>query len=301
MLTKGPVIFAFVLPGYVAYLLLKRRGEPWRDAAMWLLPLVPFAAWLIAGVYSFDQFYDQVVAREFLARFDSGENAVHNAKPFYTYLTKIVPMFAPWSLALYALPFIPAVRKHIKASPELLWLVCWVLGGLLVMSLVPSKRADRIFPIIPPACLLLARCLPLFPRARVLIPAIAAIAVLGNVAYSAWICVENHRTEQGGLVAFGEQSRQIARDLGTPFAIVRPRDEGMMLYARKTRFLHPAEARNGWRKGQIEAVILPLDEWTEAHDSYPGARVLAASPDIPNKFSRYVFVGTGAKRGKTSD
>mgnify|MGYP006920623902 CR=1 FL=1 len=31
-----------------------------------------------------------------------------------------------------------------------------VEGGLIVMSLIPSKRLDRIFPVIPPLCLLLA-------------------------------------------------------------------------------------------------------------------------------------------------
>jgi hypothetical protein len=159
---------------------------------------------------------------------------------------------------------------------------------------VPSKRADRIFPIIPPACLLLARTLPLFPRALVLVPTLAVLALVGNVGYSAWICLENHRTAQGGLVAFGEQSRHLAHDLGTSFAIVRPRDEGMMLYARKTKFLHPAEARNRWRKGELHAAILPMDEWTSAKESYPGARVLATSPEIPNKFSRYVFIASAA-------
>jgi hypothetical protein len=41
-------------------------------------------------------------------------------------------------------------------SPETWWLICWSFGGLIVMSLIPSKRVDRIFPVIPPLCLLLA-------------------------------------------------------------------------------------------------------------------------------------------------
>src|SRR6185295_4937269 len=85
MLTKGPVIFAFILPGYVVFLLFTRRGERWKDAAMWLLPLLPFAAWLAAGVLSSQEFYKQVVLTEFLARFDSGDTAVHDPKPVYTY------------------------------------------------------------------------------------------------------------------------------------------------------------------------------------------------------------------------
>jgi len=40
-------------------------------------------------------------------------------------------------------------------SAETFWLLCWSLGGLIAMSLIPSKRVDRIFPIVPPLCLLL--------------------------------------------------------------------------------------------------------------------------------------------------
>ena len=43
-----------------------------------------------------------------------------------------------------------------EMSPATFWLLCWSLGGLMVMSLIPSKRVDRIFPVIPPLCLLLA-------------------------------------------------------------------------------------------------------------------------------------------------
>ena len=43
-----------------------------------------------------------------------------------------------------------------EMSPETFWLLCWSIGGLIVMSLIPSKRVDRIFPVIPPLCLLLA-------------------------------------------------------------------------------------------------------------------------------------------------
>src|SRR5205085_518505 len=41
-------------------------------------------------------------------------------------------------------------------SPEMSWLIAWALGGIVVMSLIPSKRPDRIFPSVPPLCLLLA-------------------------------------------------------------------------------------------------------------------------------------------------
>jgi hypothetical protein len=285
------VIFAFILPGYAVFLFLSRRREYWKDAAMWLLPLAPFVAWLIVGVFTSPDFYQQVVLTEFFARFDSGDTAVHVPKPVYAYVAKLVPMFFPWSLALFSLPFVPAVRRQIKAQPELIWLVCWVLGGLVVMSLVPSKRADRIFPIIPPACLLLAKTLPFFPRARTLIPWIAGVALVSSVADSAWMCVANQRSGQGGLVTFGRQARSVAHERGAPLEVVRGHDEGMLLYAGKTSFISAAAAHDAWRHGTLRAVILPESEWMAHRDAYPEAELLSATPKIPGKGSSYVFIG----------
>ena len=48
------------------------------------------------------------------------------------------------------------MRDALRNIPaDIFWLICWSLGGLIVMSLVPSKRVDRIFPVVPPLCLLL--------------------------------------------------------------------------------------------------------------------------------------------------
>jgi 4-amino-4-deoxy-L-arabinose transferase-like glycosyltransferase len=294
MLTKGPIIFAFLLPGFVAFLVIKKQRVPWKDAAAWVLPLIPFVAWAVGGILSSREFYEQVVLKEFMGRFDGGETAVHQPRPFYSYLTKMVPMFGPWSLALFAVPFLPEVRRRIKASPELFWLACWVAGGLILMSIIPSKRADRIFPIIPPACLLLARVLPHFPRARTIVPCLTAIAILTTLGYNGYETVKNYRNEQGALVAFGEQARALAATHGTTLAVVRSRDEGMLIYGRQTSFLRTTLARSAWRKGEIRAAIVPEDEWNTHRDAYPRAQALASVPRLPEKSSGYVFIACPA-------
>ena len=48
------------------------------------------------------------------------------------------------------------MRHFREMSPDTFWLLRWALGGFIVMSLIPSKRVDRIFPVLPPLCLLLA-------------------------------------------------------------------------------------------------------------------------------------------------
>ena len=98
--------------------------------------------------------------REFVARF--GET-IHRPQPLYFYLPHLLHKFAPWSVLIIAIALVDLhwrrwrLRSAFREmSPETFWLLCWSVGGLIVMSMIPSKRVDRIFPIIPSLCLLLA-------------------------------------------------------------------------------------------------------------------------------------------------
>jgi 4-amino-4-deoxy-L-arabinose transferase-like glycosyltransferase len=167
ILTKGPIAYAFLLPGLVAYYVCARRftvlNYAWSGWWSWFAPLVPFAIWVALGCWMSSDFYREVVLKEFFGRFDMGENPVHKHQPVYFYIGHLLIRFVPWSLLLAAFFSVKRVRAAIRHDPALLWLLCWALGGLLVMSAVPSKRFDRIFPVVPPLCLLLvaaARHLP---------------------------------------------------------------------------------------------------------------------------------------------
>ena len=98
--------------------------------------------------------------REFLGRF--GET-IHRPQPLLFYFPHLLHKFAPWSVLIIAIAFFDLQSRNWrlgetfqKMSPETFWLLCWSIGGLIVMSLIPSKRVDRIFPVMPPLCLLLA-------------------------------------------------------------------------------------------------------------------------------------------------
>src|SRR6266446_8264688 len=179
MLIKGPIVYAFLLPGIALFEWWRRRraavaggGDPGRahNARMlqsawpgwwpWIASLALFLLWVIGGIVLQPGFFDEVVMREFMARF--GET-IHRPQPLYFYLPHLLHKFAPWSLLLLAIAFVDLSSRNWRLrsafremSPEVFWLLCWSLGGLIVMSLIPSKRVDRIFPVIPPLCLLLA-------------------------------------------------------------------------------------------------------------------------------------------------
>src|SRR5437773_8216217 len=164
MFVKGPIVWAFVLPPLVIYQ-LRRKWRPtfpnaWSGWIPWVASLALFCLWLISGIHFIDGFYEDVVLNEFAARFHGG---IHRSQPLLFYIPHLLQKFAPWSLLMIGLLGLrlrktkAATGKWLeKLSPEMFWLITWALGGIAVMSLIPSKRVDRIFPAVPPLCMLLA-------------------------------------------------------------------------------------------------------------------------------------------------
>ncbi len=179
MLIKGPIVYAFLLPGIALFQLRHGRGRPqlvlsgveggaplqkgisaWPGWWPWIASLAVFLFWVTGGILFQPGFLNEVVMREFVARF--GET-IHRPQPLYFYLPHLLHKFAPWSVLIIAIALVDLhwrrwrLRSAFREmSPETFWLLCWSVGGLIVMSMIPSKRVDRIFPIIPSLCLLLA-------------------------------------------------------------------------------------------------------------------------------------------------
>lgn len=300
MMTKGPIAYVFLLPGLAAHAWLSRReSQPkacWSGAWPWLLPLLFFGAWAGVGLWSDRAFYDQVVVREFLGRFTVGESAVHNNHGPHFYVAQLLHKWMPWSVGLIALCCVRRVRSALRTDPALRWLVCWAVGGLLVMSLVPSKRTDRIFPVIPPLCLLVAT---MAARAEAEVPrqlqrwAAAALcfAALFGGGYSLLRTFGSFRADQGALVRFGRQAQALAAAAPERLAVVNARDEGMVMYAGALRFSSSEEAIAGWRTGTIDWLLLGEKTRRKLESQLTGTRVVAELPSVRNKAGAYVLLG----------
>ena len=301
MLTKGPIAYAFLLPGVLAFWWWRRRAKTdyfaWAGWWPWFGPLLVFGAWAGLGIWQSPEFYRQVVEIEFLGRFTVGENAVHNNQPVWFYLANVLAKFAPWSVLLIALHFRKDVRASLAKDPARLWLVCWALGGLVFMSRVPSKRADRIFPVIPPLCLLLASTLAPLADVRLwrttaqrLATITTILACIITLAAATYEIADGHRNDQGGLVRFGNQARTLAAANPDRLAIVSGRDEGMLLYTQKASFTKPEAALAKWRAGDIDWLVMSDKDFKKhGHDFEPHRRI-AELPQRPEKSSGYVLI-----------
>src|SRR6059058_5815660 len=203
MFVKGPIVWAFVLPPLVLYQLLRnwRPDFPnaWSGCVPWMASFALFYLWVIFGIRFIDGFYEDVILNEFGARFHEG---IHRSQPLLFYIPHLLQKFAPWSLLIIGL-LVVALRKT-KAttgkwlagfSPEMFFLVAWVAGGIVVMSLIPSKRVDRIFPVVPALYLLLAAQLKAINIVRIRQLAVVTIilAAIFTGAYSGMRMIDGYR------------------------------------------------------------------------------------------------------------
>jgi 4-amino-4-deoxy-L-arabinose transferase-like glycosyltransferase len=274
MLIKGPIVYVFLLPAVVAVAWRWRGTEvaaaAWSGWLPWLVSFLVFLVWVAGGILFVPEFTEHVVLREFAGRFSEG---VHRSHPFYFYLPHLLHRWAPWSVLLIGLSIVglraaPASRElRPRMSPETFWLLAWGLGGLLVMSFVPSKRIDRIFPIVPPLCLLLAAVVSSLrenERWRSVVDRCCAIALVLSMLFLSGYTVRKiagaSRQKRDAFAVFGRAVLKEASAKQWRYGVVGGEDEGMLLYARQTEFLEPEEAAAGWNSGKLEALVVAEDE-----------------------------------------
>ena len=274
MLIKGPIVCAFLLPGiaFFQWRMRRKNGEAnaWCGWWPWVASLSIFLVWVAGGMIWVPDFYEHVVVREFAGRFGQ---TIHRSQSIFFYLLHLLHKFAPWSLVLLVIAFVDlcSVKTRLreafqKMSPETVWLICWSLGGLLVMSVVPSKRVDRIFPVVPPLCLLLAaQCSQLrSEESAARLRRFFVIAIIFGCVFSGGYVtarvINGYRTDGASLVQFGKQMREEAAVHNWRYEIVAGRGGGILLYLRRTHFIEPERAIAEWNAGKIDVLIGPEDD-----------------------------------------
>jgi 4-amino-4-deoxy-L-arabinose transferase-like glycosyltransferase len=315
MLIKGPIVYAFLLPGIALFEWWRRRHVPsgcsygavspcpsshderldtarrlqssWSGWWPWIASLAVFLLWVTGGILFQPGFFDEVVMREFLGRF--GET-IHRPQSLYFYLPHLVHKFAPWSILLIGIAIFYLVSRRWrigtafrKMSPGTFWLLCWSLGGLIVMSLIPSKRVDRIFPVIPPLCLLLAAQVstgigllrrPDGPSRTALHPYLATalvFAILFTGGYTTWKVVTGYRDHRDALAIFGRNVCREADARHWRYEAVSAKDDGLLLYLRKTHYIEPDRAIAEWNRGNLDALIASTEKATRLISELRGA------------------------------
>jgi 4-amino-4-deoxy-L-arabinose transferase-like glycosyltransferase len=311
MLIKGPIVYAFLLPGLLAFQCWRRKTEwssAWAGWWPWLASLCLFLIWVGCGSRFIPGFYDQVVVREFLGRF--GET-IHRPQPLYFYLPHLLHKFAPWSFLVPGLAAFELFNRrkldrisrsglagHVtrpsNIAPETAWLICWAVGGLALMSIIPSKRVDRIFPVVPPLCLLLAAQLRSASLSRWrensaqgtaqhiwrLAAITLLVAIVYTAGYSALKIFVGYRDHRDALVRFAESVRERSVRFHWRYEIIDSKDEGLLLYLDKLHFVRPERAAEQWARDEVDALIMPAEPEVAASVFQPNEHVSVALESI---------------------
>jgi len=315
MLIKGPIVYAFLLPGIALFQLRRARarppGAPETNAGSawpWLASLAIFLIWVAGGIRFQPRFYEEVIMREFVGRF--GET-IHRPQPFFFYLPHLLHKFAPWSVLMIGIAAVGLRSRNWRLycvfremSLETLWLLCWSIGGLVVMSVIPSKRVDRIFPVIPPLCLLLAAQVAAriscrhgpaggFSRSvesedtghrpvaikdaltRIYRWSTGALllAIFFTGGYTIFKVINAYRDHRNALAIFGRNVRHEAEVRRWRYEIVSAKDEGLLLYLQKTHFIQPTVAITGWNSGNLDALVASTEKAPPLMPQLRGATV----------------------------
>ncbi|MFL6527561.1 MAG: ArnT family glycosyltransferase [Chthoniobacterales bacterium] len=280
MWIKGPFAFVFLLPAQIVMALYYRKksvagaGPGWWP---WLVSVALFAPWLAGGLLLYPTFYKQIIGFEVVSRFSTN---VHHPYPIYFYIAHLLHKFAPWSILSTALAVI-AWRNRRVISPPTVWLLLWSLTGLAIMSLVPSKRVDRVYSIIAPLSLLLAAQVAAVisnPERRNAcvqwLRVCLAAAVVFTLGYTTWKIGFGYHDHLDALRQFGKSARNDAQLHDRRFQVISglSGSEGMLLYLDKLHFTEPEEAVQEWNRGDIDALVLPTNATDEVLPQLQGDR-----------------------------
>jgi hypothetical protein len=245
-------------------------------------------------------------------------------------LLHLVHKYAPWSILLIAIAIFDLASRRWRIgtafreiSPDSFWLLCWGVGGLVVMSLIPSKRVDRIFPVIPPLCLLLAAQIAKHDscshgstsrhltsvdsdlagrrpvateNGRLRIYQWTMLALMFSLlfagGYTTWKVVTGYRDHRDALAIFGRDVRREAEERHWRSEAVSAKDEGLLLYLRKTHYIEADRAIAEWNGGNLDALVASTEKVPRLMPQLRGATVsqLKSSDRNKEKGTGYVLI-----------
>jgi len=167
------------------------------------------------------------------------------------------------------------------------WLMTWALGGIVVMSLIPSKRVDRIFPAVPPLCMLLAAQIKAFMADNVIrVRRIATFAIIFAAiftgTYVTMRLIGGYRNHRDALVKFGREVRRIAAAEHLRYEILPGRDESLLLYLQRPRFYTRIETIAA--SPGLDALVVPSDEEPWRSGRFPYRVTVEKKSEHPSSY-----------------
>lgn len=182
LFSKGP--FGLLIPLLTTLIFLfinnklRKTGQYW-GLKTWLMLIILCAIWFSGVVnegvpgYLNNLLFHQTVNR--------GIDTFHHKEPFYYYMVSFWYSLAPWSMLIFGVLLLSAVKRHIKTDLERFFLTT-IIVILVMLSLVSSKIQIYMAPAFPFMIYLTALLLQKFKWNRWLAITVALPAFLFSIS-----------------------------------------------------------------------------------------------------------------------
>ncbi|WP_329904104.1 ArnT family glycosyltransferase [Porphyromonas pogonae] len=145
--SKGPIGILIPLAGSVVFLITEKKMREWKrywGGTTWGILLLLCGLWFgMVYLEGGDDYLNNLLFKQTAGR---GVNAFHHKRAFYYYLTCIWYITAPWCLLQVILPFTAQYNRHTDTTKLML---CVAGAGFVMLSLISSKLAVYLLPLVP--------------------------------------------------------------------------------------------------------------------------------------------------------
>jgi 4-amino-4-deoxy-L-arabinose transferase-like glycosyltransferase len=150
ILSKGPVsLYALFLPFLLA---LPSLGEGTLKGKAKPLVMMTVIALVLGGAWYAYIHWAEADALQYVAQKESGSWLNRNVRPWY-YYWKFFLEAGVWSLLLLTATLYPLLDRRSLRWREYRFAWIWMVASLVLLSLLPEKKARYLLPLLIPACL----------------------------------------------------------------------------------------------------------------------------------------------------
>jgi hypothetical protein len=118
------------------------------------------------------------------------------------------------------------------------------------------------------------------------------LAILFTGSYTGWKIVTGYRDRRNALADFGRNVRHQAEARHWRYEVVSAKDEGLLLYLRKTHFVKPVDAVAEWKAGNLDALVVLKEKAPAVMRDLEGASLsqLKSNEGEQRQEGRYVLI-----------
>jgi hypothetical protein len=116
------------------------------------------------------------------------------------------------------------------------------------------------------------------------------LSILFAGGYTTWKVVTGYRDHRDALAVFGRDVRREAEARHWRYEAVSAKDEGLLLYLRKTHYVEPDRAVAEWNAGNLDALVVSTEKAPRLMPQLRGATISQSSDRDKEQGTGYILI-----------